>query len=48
LQLTTVQALRARGYGVTFVEAAAYGRAQTRRANRVYTNADIDRLHSGS
>lgn len=47
-QITTVQALRERGYGVTFVEAASYGRAQTRRANRIYTNADIDRLHSGS
>jgi hypothetical protein len=46
-QMTTVQALRERGFGLTFVEAAAYGRAQTRRATRVYTNTDIDRLHSG-
>ena len=47
-QMTTAQALRERGYGVTLVEAAAYGRAHTRHANRVYTNADIDRLHNGS
>jgi hypothetical protein len=46
-EITTAQALRERGYGVTIVEGAAYGRAQTRRAARVYTNADIDRLHSG-
>jgi hypothetical protein len=47
-EMTTVQELRERGYGVTVVEGAAYGRAKTRRATRVYTNADIDRLHSGS
>jgi hypothetical protein len=47
-EMTTVDALRARGYGVTVVEGAAYGKAHTRRAARVYTNADIDRLHSGS
>jgi hypothetical protein len=47
-QLTTAEALRERGYGVTLPEAAAYGRAHTRHAPRVYTNADIDRLHSRS
>lgn len=47
-EMTTAQALRARGYGVTLVEGAAYGRAHTRRATRTYTNADIDRLHSSS
>jgi hypothetical protein len=47
-QITTAQALRERGYGVSLVEGAAYGKAHTRHANRVYTNADIDRLHSGS
>ena len=47
-RMTTAQALRERGYGVTLVEGAAYGRAQTRHAHRVYTNADIDRLHSGN
>jgi hypothetical protein len=46
-QMTTAKALRERGYGVTLVEAASYGKAQTRHVNRVYTNADIDRLHSG-
>jgi hypothetical protein len=44
-QLTTAQALRERGYGVTLPEAAAYGKAHREHANRVYTNADIDRLH---
>ena len=47
-QMTTAKALRDRGYGLTLAEGAAYGKAQTRHANRVYTNADIDRLHSGS
>jgi hypothetical protein len=47
-QMTTAKALRERGYGSTLAEGAAYGKAQTRHANRVYTNADIDRLHSGS
>jgi ribosomal protein L3 len=47
-QVTTAQALRERGYGVTLVEAAAYGKARVRHATHVYTNADIERLHSGS
>ncbi len=47
-QMTTAQALRERGYGVTLAEGAAYGRAQIRHASRIYTNADIDRLHIGS
>lgn len=47
-QMTTPQALRERGYGVTLAEGAAYGRAQIRHTSRIYTNADIDRLHSGS
>ena len=46
--MTTIETLRARGYGVTIVEGAAYGKTHTRRAARVYTNADIDRLHNGS
>jgi hypothetical protein len=45
-QMTTAQDFRERGYGVTLVEGAAYGKAHTRHATRVYTNADIDRLHS--
>jgi hypothetical protein len=47
-QFTTVQALRERGYGVTLPEAAANSRAHARHGTRVFTNADIDRLHSGS
>jgi hypothetical protein len=47
-QITTAEALRELGYGVTLPEAVAYGKARLRRATRVYTNADIDRLHSGS
>jgi hypothetical protein len=46
-QITTAQALRERGYGVTLAEAASYGKAQARHTTRVYTNADIDRLHGG-
>ena len=44
-QVTTVQALRERGYGVNLAEAAQYGRAHSRHATRMFTNADIDRLH---
>lgn len=47
-QMTTAQALRERGYGVTLPEAAAYGKAHTGHASHVYTNADVDRLHNGS
>jgi hypothetical protein len=47
-EITTVETLHARGYGLTIVEGAAYGKAHTRRAAHVYTNADIDRLRSGS
>jgi hypothetical protein len=46
-QMTTAQALRERGYGITLPEAAAYDKAHVRHATRLYTNADIDRLHSG-
>lgn len=47
-QMTTPQALRERGYGVTPADAALYSKAHTHHANRVYTNADIDQLHRGS
>ena len=47
-QITTAQALRERGYGISLVEGAAYGKSHARPATRLYTNADIDRLHSGS
>ena len=44
-QMTTAQALRERGYGITVAEAAAFDKARTRRATHIYTNADTDRLH---
>ena len=47
-QMTTAQALRERGYGVTLAEAATHGKARVRHAARIYTNSDVDRLHSGS
>jgi hypothetical protein len=39
--------LRESDYGATLPEAAARGKEHVRRATRVYTNADIDRLHGG-
>jgi hypothetical protein len=39
------QTLRERGYGVTVGEAASYWKAHKAVVNRVYTNADIERLH---
>jgi hypothetical protein len=44
-QITTAQALRERGYGVTLAQAAADSKARVRHGTRVFTNADIDRLH---
>jgi hypothetical protein len=44
VELTSAQALRDRGYGVTLAEAAARWKAHTVRARRVYTNDDIERL----
>jgi hypothetical protein len=41
------QDLRESDYTVTLPAAAAYGKEHVRRATRVYTNADIDRLHGG-
>jgi hypothetical protein len=41
----TGQWLREHGYGVTLADAAAYSRARWHPAARVYTNADIERLH---
>jgi hypothetical protein len=45
---TTAQALRERGYGVTLAQAAAYGKAHSRHASHVYTNADIEQPHGGN
>jgi hypothetical protein len=47
-QMTSAQELREQGYGVALAEAAADGKARGRRAKRIYTNADIERLHPGS
>jgi len=47
-QTTTAQALEARGYGIPLGEAAFRHKAHAKHATRVYTNADIDRLRSGS
>jgi hypothetical protein len=44
-QITTPQALRERGYGVTVAQAAANSKARAQHGTRVFTNADIDRLH---
>ncbi len=48
VQFTTPQALQERGYGVSVAQAAAYSKARPSHPARVYTNSDIDRLHSGS
>lgn len=47
-QMTTVQTLGERGYGVSLVEAAAYWKTHMRRATRVYGNSDIERLRQSS
>jgi len=39
--------LHDQGYGVSLAEDAAYWRAHKPHAARVYTNADIERLHGG-
>ena len=39
--------LRESDYGATLPEAAARGKEHVRRATRIYTNADIERLHGG-
>jgi hypothetical protein len=46
-RIMEAQYLRESDNGVTLPEAAAYGKEHIRRAMRIYTNADIDRLHGG-
>jgi hypothetical protein len=47
-QITTVQVLRERGYGLTVAEAAAEAKVRIQHANHTYTNADAARLHGGN
>jgi hypothetical protein len=46
-RIIEAQDLRESDYGITLPAAAAYGREHVRRATRIYTNADIERLHGG-
>jgi hypothetical protein len=46
VEITDIQSLRLRGYGVTLPEAAAYWKAQHVSLPRVYTNADTERLRT--
>ena len=46
-RLTTVQSLRERGYGITVGGLALFEKTHARRATRLYTNADVDRLSGG-
>ena len=45
--MTNVQALRERGYGATLGESASFWKSHKLHASRLYTNADIERLHGG-
>jgi hypothetical protein len=46
VEVTDMQSLRVRGYGVTLPEAAAYWKARHVSLPRVYTNADAERLRA--
>jgi hypothetical protein len=43
--MTDPQSLRERGYGIPLAEVASFWKAHKARATRVYTNADVERLH---
>jgi hypothetical protein len=43
--ITSAQSLRERGYGVPLGDAASYWKTHKPHASRVYTNADVQRLH---
>ena len=45
--MTNVQFLRERGYGVTLGESALFWKSHKLHASRLYTNADVERLHGG-
>jgi hypothetical protein len=44
--MTDAQSLRERGYGVPLGDAASLWKTHKPHASRVYTNADVERLHS--
>jgi hypothetical protein len=44
--VTSIQSLRERGFGVPLGESAAFWKTHKPRSSRLYTNADIQRLHS--
>jgi hypothetical protein len=44
-RMVDVQSLREWGYGVTLGETASFWKSHKPHAPRVYTNADVDRLH---
>jgi hypothetical protein len=46
VEITDIQSLRLRGYGVTLPEAATYWKAKHVSPPRVYTNADAERLRT--
>jgi hypothetical protein len=46
-EMTDVESLRQRGYGVTLAEAAGYWKSHKVHAPRVYTNEDVTRLRGG-
>jgi hypothetical protein len=45
--MTNVQSLSERGYGVTLGESALFWKSHKLHASRLYTNADVERLHGG-
>jgi hypothetical protein len=45
--MTNVQSLRERGYGMTLGESALFWKSHKLPASRLYTNADVERLHGG-
>jgi hypothetical protein len=48
MEITDLQSLRLRGFGVTLPEAASYWKTHKRSTSHVYTNSDIERLQHGS
>jgi hypothetical protein len=45
--VTNVQSLRQRGYGGTLGDSALFWKSHKLHASRLYTNADVERLHGG-